>query len=78
MNKTLLVLLFGIGIGLLVAPAKGSETWYRLVNGFDEYKDKLSDGASDLVDQGKDALNKGKSKFQNEVNDLGGTPNSIG
>lgn len=71
MNKTLLTLLLGIGIGVLIAPAKGSETWKKLVDGFDEYKDKVSDKASDLADQAKDNVNKVKSKFQSEVNEYG-------
>ena len=33
MNKTFLTLLVGIGIGILIAPAKGSETWKKLVDG---------------------------------------------
>ena len=36
MNKTLITLLIGIGIGILIAPAKGSETIERI-------KDKLQD-----------------------------------
>ena len=74
MNKTFLTLLVGIGIGILVAPAKGSETWRKLVDGLDEYKDKLSNEGADLVDKGKDALNKGKSKVQGMVNNLETTP----
>lgn len=75
MNKTFLTLLLGIGIGILVAPAKGSETWKKLVDGFDEYKDKLSNESADLVDKGKDVLNKEKSKVQGLVNDLEAAPN---
>ena len=74
MNKTFLTLLVGIGIGILVAPAKGSETWRKLVDGLDEYKDKLSNEGADLADKGKDALNKGKSKVQGMVNNLETTP----
>ena len=70
MNKTFLTLLVGIGIGILVAPAKGSDTWKKLVDGFDEYKDK----GTDLVNKGKDLLNKGKSKAQGVVNDLESAP----
>jgi len=74
MNKTFLTLLIGIGIGILVAPAKGSETWKKLVDGLDEYKDKLSDEANDLMDKGKNDLNKAKSRIQSEVNDYESTP----
>jgi gas vesicle protein len=78
MNKTLLTLLLGIGIGVLIAPAKGSETWKKLVDGLDEYKDKVSDKASDLADQAKDNVNKVKSRFQSEVNEFGGSPVQTG
>jgi gas vesicle protein len=70
MNKTFLTLLVGIAIGILVAPGKGSETWKKLVDGFDEYKDK----GTDLVKKGKDLLNKEKSKVQGVVNELETTP----
>jgi hypothetical protein len=74
MNKTFLTLLVGIGIGILIAPGKGSDTWKKLVDGFDEYKDKLSKEGTDLVDKGKDLLNKEKSKVQGVVNDLETAP----
>ena len=74
MNKTFLTLLVGIGIGILVAPAKGSETWRKLVDGLDEYKDKLSSKGADLVDKGKDVINREKSKVQGMVNDMETTP----
>ena len=70
MNKTFLTLLVGIAIGILVAPGKGSDTWKKLVDGFDEYKDK----GADLVNKGKDLLNKEKSKAQGLVNDMETTP----
>ncbi len=74
MNKTFLTLLVGIGIGILVAPRKGSDTWKKLVDGFDEYKDKLSNEGNDLVEKGKDVLNREKSKAQGLVNDLETSP----
>ena len=60
MNKTFLTLLVGIGIGILVAPAKGSETWKKLVDGFDEYKDKLSDEGSRSGRKGERCAQQGK------------------
>jgi hypothetical protein len=74
MNKTFLTLLVGIGIGILIAPAKGSETWKKLVDGLDEYKDKLSNEGADLADKGKDMLNREKSRVQGVVNDLEAAP----
>jgi YtxH-like protein len=74
MNKTFLTLLVGIGIGILLAPGKGSDTWKKLVDGFDEYKDKLSKEGSDLADKGKEVLNREKSKVQGVVNDLESAP----
>ena len=56
MNKTLLTLLVGIGIGILVAPAKGSETWKKLVDCLNDYKDKMEDDADDLSDRAKDIV----------------------
>ena len=74
MNKTFLTLLVGIGIGILVAPGKGSDTWKKLVDGFNEYKDKISDKGADLADKAKGVLNKEKSKVQGVVNDMETTP----
>ncbi|HVU84062.1 MAG TPA: YtxH domain-containing protein [Puia sp.] len=53
MNKTLLTLLIGIGIGILIAPDKGSETWRKLVDGLSDLKDKLEDEAEELGEKAK-------------------------
>jgi len=74
MNKTFLTLLVGIGIGILVAPGKGSDTWKKLVDGFDEYKDKISDKGADLADKAKSVVNREKSRVQDVVNDRETTP----
>ncbi len=59
MSKTLLTLLLGIGIGILIAPAKGSETWEKLMGCLDDIKEKLEGEADDLADRAED-LAKGK------------------
>ena len=53
MNKTLVTLLLGIGIGILLAPDKGSETWKKLVDCLDDFKDKLKDEAEDVAEKVK-------------------------
>ena len=68
MNKTLLTLIVGIGIGLLLAPAKGSETWKRLKEGFNDFKEDVEEEADQLVDSGKKALKSGKRKIEDAIN----------
>jgi len=67
MNKFLLTLLGGIVIGILVAPDKGSKTRQKLLDGFDDYKDKASDTANDLMDKADGALAKGRTKVNNII-----------
>ena len=43
MNKVLIALLAGIAVGMLIAPAKGSETREKIVDGFSGLTDNLSD-----------------------------------
>jgi gas vesicle protein len=56
MNRTFITLAVGIGLGLLLAPAKGSETWKRLKDSLNDFKDDATDKAKDLVDQGRRSL----------------------
>jgi hypothetical protein len=58
MNKILLSLLLGVGIGILLAPDKGSATIKKL-------RGKLGDLADDAKDKGDELLNKGKSAIRN-------------
>jgi gas vesicle protein len=68
MNKTLITLIVGIGVGLLLAPGKGSETWRRLKEGFNDFKDDAQDKANDLMDEGKNALKQGRKRLASEIN----------
>jgi gas vesicle protein len=60
MKKALILILAGVAVGLFLAPDKGSETFNKLVKGFDDLKDKAMDEINDLVGKGKDVINKGK------------------
>jgi gas vesicle protein len=64
MNKFLLSLMAGIAIGLLIAPAKGSETWKRIVHGVDDYLNDASEEAEDVSESGRILLKKAKSKLE--------------
>jgi gas vesicle protein len=67
MNRFLTTLLAGVAIGILIAPAKGSETWKRFTKGLDEYKDKVSDEANDIYESGADAVKNGKSRLEGKT-----------
>ncbi len=64
MNKILWTLLSGIGIGKLIAPAKGSETWQKMVDCVDEYKDKLADEAGRILKKGKENVGEAENKVE--------------
>ncbi len=64
MNKILGTLLAGVAIGIFIAPAKGSETWRKLLGKLDEYSDKGSDEASKLYKAGKRKFEEGKSAVE--------------
>jgi gas vesicle protein len=68
MNKTLLTLVVGIGIGLLVAPDKGSRTWKRLKDGFSDLKDDAEEELDEMLHSGKKILKHGKKKLADEIN----------
>ena len=61
MKKVIYLILAGVGIGILVAPGKGSETWQKLKEGFNDWKDGAMDQINDMVSQGKDLVRDGKA-----------------
>jgi gas vesicle protein len=67
MKKVICLILAGVAIGILVAPGKGSETWQKLKEGFNDWKDGAMDQINDMVSQGKDAIAKGSETAKNEV-----------
>ncbi len=48
MNKKIIMLLSGIAIGLLLAPAKGSETLNRVANKLSDLKNRFVDKTEDM------------------------------
>ena len=68
MNRTLVAMLIGIGIGVLIAPDKGSATIKKLKNSLDDLTDKAEDQAGELVNKGKRAFNAGKSRVEDAIN----------
>lgn len=68
MNKILLALAAGIGIGMLIAPDKGSATRKKLRNNIDDLKDQAQDRIDDLADNAKDAINSASRKTKSIFN----------
>jgi gas vesicle protein len=67
MNKLLLGLMLGIGIGILIAPDKGTATRKKLKEGFDDLLETAGDTLDDLVDQGRQAFNTAKDKVSENL-----------
>ena len=75
MNKILIALLAGVAAGVLIAPAKGSDTRKRLSKSFNDLTEDLEDEAGNLYQGGKDTLNTGKagaSVIASDVKNLAG------
>ena len=70
MKKILLLVLAGAAIGILVAPGKGSETWQKLKEGFNDWKDGAMDHINDMVSQGKDVVAKDRDKVNVAKNEV--------
>ena len=69
MKKRLLLLLAGIGIGILLAPDKGSATRRKIIDSFDDLKESLADQAGDLYDQGKEMAHEASHEMKGNMND---------
>lgn len=60
MKKALYLILAGVAIGLLVAPAKGSETWQKIKDSLDDLKNDSLGHVNDLIADGKTKASKVK------------------
>ncbi len=60
MNKTIITLLSGVAIGLLLAPAKGSETLNRVTGRLSDLKDRFKAKAEDMFITEEEPLQKEK------------------
>jgi gas vesicle protein len=74
-GKVLLALLggaaAGLAIGILFAPAKGSETREKLMDGFDGLSGDLKNRASDLKDKVTENVNKVKDRMKQGAEEAG-------
>lgn len=57
-------MLVGIGIGLMIAPDKGTETIKKLKRKYNDLKDQAQDRVDDLADSTKQAVNSARSKVK--------------
>jgi gas vesicle protein len=69
MKKAFYLILTGIAIGILIAPAKGSETWQKITDSLDDLKTKTKDSINDLVDGAKGIAEKGKKGAEKAANE---------
>lgn len=58
----MVALFLGIGIGILIAPDKGSTTLRKLRGKVDDLKDQAKDGIDDLADSATDVIKTAKSR----------------
>lgn len=68
MKKAFYLILAGVAVGLLIAPRKGSETWEKIKEGFNDWTDDAKDQLNDVISKGKDIAVKAKV-MANKTND---------
>jgi YtxH-like protein len=67
MKKAFWLILSGVAIGILLAPDKGSVTWKKLVNQFNDLKGEASYRVNDMKDKGKDLVNQSINRVESEA-----------
>lgn len=58
MRKVFYLILTGIAIGILLAPGRGSDSWQKVEDYFNNLKNKTKDTFSDLADGAKRMVEK--------------------
>ena len=66
MKKAFWLIMSGVAIGVLLAPDKGSSTWQKLVNKFNDLKGAASDQANNMIGRGKDLINREINSVETE------------
>jgi hypothetical protein len=67
MKKAFWLIMAGIGIGILIAPDKGSETWKKITDSLDDLKEKARKNMDDLSDKSKNIAGKAITGMQEVV-----------
>jgi len=68
MKKAFWLIMTGVAIGILIAPASGSETWKNIRDRLGDLKDDAKDSVDDLVAGTKDMFKKSKETVKNVSN----------